>query len=369
MKITEIEAFQVAWAPEDKPEQRSAFVRVRGEDGLYGIGEASPMQGGLASLGIVAHNLAPELIGKDPLDHAVLLDAALHTFVKLGPEGALSGALAALDIALWDIKGKFLGQPIYKLLGGAWRTSLPFYASIGGNGLRNVDEVLRVVEARLKDDPAAVKIRFDNDRTRLDLDIPGDIAKAKAVRKLVGDGFPLAFDANNGYSTGGAIRVGRALEELGYWWFEEPVQHYHVRAMGEVAQRLDITVSAGEQTYTLSGIADLIAAGVRMLQPDIVKMGGITGMIRCAALALAHGVELVPHQTQPAIGHMASLHVAAGQLHTTKPCEWNDPSSRTHAVFDNPPIPVDGLFQLPTASGLGLTVNEPELAKRRVPVA
>src|SRR5947207_472631 len=117
--------------------------------------------------------------------------------------------------------------------------------------------------------------------------------------------------------------------------------------MGEVARHLDITVSAGEQTYTLSALADLIAAGVRMLQPDIVKMGGITGMSRCAALALAHGVELVPHQTQPTIGHMASLHVAASQLHTTKPCEWNDPSSRTHAVFDNPPIPADGLFQLP----------------------
>jgi L-alanine-DL-glutamate epimerase-like enolase superfamily enzyme len=314
MKITEIEAFQVAWTPEDKPEQRGAFVIVRGEDSLYGVGEASPMQGGLASLGIVAHNLAPDLIGQDPLDHAVLLDAALHKFIKLGPEGALTGALAAIDIALWDLKGKLLGQPIYKLLGGAWRTALPFYASIGGNGVRSVDEVLRVVEARLKDNPAAVKIRFDNDRTRLDSDIPGDIAKAKAVRKLVGDGFPLAFDANNGYSTGGAIRVGRALEELGYWWFEEPVQHYHVKAMGEIAQRLDITVSAGEQTYTLAGVADLIAAGVRMVQPDIVKMGGITGLQRCAALAHAYGVELVPHQTQPTIGHMASLHLAASQL-------------------------------------------------------
>src|SRR5436190_1951047 len=369
MKIRDIEIFQIAWAPEDKPAQRSAWVMIHSDDGLFGIGEASPMQGGLASLGIIRHNLAPELIGADPLDHAVLHDTLLHKFAKLGPEGALTGALAAVDIALWDIKGKLLNQPTYKLLGGAWRTSLPFYASIGGNGERSVDEVLRVVETRLKDKPAAVKIRFDNDRTRPDIDIPGDIAKARAVRRLVGDDFPLAFDANNGYSVGGAIRVGRVLEELGYWWFEEPVQHYHVKAMGEVAQRLDITVSAGEQTYTLSGIADLIAAGVRMVQPDIVKMGGITGMIRCAALALAHGVELVPHQTQPTIGHMASLHVAASQLHTTKPCEWNDPSSRTHAVFDNPPIPVDGLFQLPTAPGLGLTVNEPELAKRRVSVA
>src|SRR5438132_4321364 len=368
MKIRDVEAFQVSWSPDDTPHKRSAFVRIHTDDGHNGIGEASPMQGGLASLGVIAHDIEPGLIGKDPLDHAVLLDTALHTFVKLGPEGALSGALAALDIALWDLKGKFLGQPIYKLLGGAWRTSLPFYASIGGNGVGTLDEVLRIVEARLKDNPAAVKIRFDNDRTRLDLDISGDIAKARAVRKLVGASLPLAFDANNGYSTGGAIRVGRALEELGYWWFEEPVQHYHVQAMGEVARRLDITVSAGEQTYTLSGLADLISAGVRMVQPDIVKMGGITGLLRCAALAQAHGVELVPHQTQPTIGHMASLHLAASQLHMTKPCEWNNPSTRTHAVFENPPVPVDGLFHLLAEPGLGLRLNEAELAKRRVPL-
>ena len=369
MKITEVEVFQLRWAPEDKPAQHSAWVRVHCDNGLSGIGEASPMQGGLASLGIIRHHLAPALIGKDPLDHAVLHDSLLHSFVKLGPEGALTGALAALDIALWDLKGKFFDQPIYKLLGGAWRTALPFYASIGGNGGRTVDEVLRIVEARLKEQPAAVKIRFDNDRTKPDLDIPGDIAKARAVRRLVGDGFPLAFDANNGYSVGGAIRVGRALEELGYWWFEEPVQHYHVRAMGEVAQRLDITVSAGEQTYTTSGLADLIAAGVRMVQPDIVKMGGVTGLMSCTALAAAHGVELVPHQTQPTIGHMANLHLAASQLHATKPCELNDPSPRMHAVFENPPKPVDGLFHLPQEPGLGLRVNEPELAKRRVEIA
>jgi L-alanine-DL-glutamate epimerase-like enolase superfamily enzyme len=368
MKIRDVEVFQVQWAPEDKPAQRSAWVKIHCDDDSFGIGEASPMQGGLASLGIIKHNIAPELIGADPLDHAVLHDTLLHKFAKLGPEGALSGALAAVDIALWDLKGKLLGQPIYKLLGGAWRTRLPFYASIGGNGERSLDEVLHVVEERLKDKPAAVKIRFDNDRTKPDLDISGDIAKARAVRRLVGDGFPLAFDANNGYSVGGAIRVGRALEELGYWWFEEPVQHYHVKAMGAVAQKLDITVSAGEQTYTLSGVAELIAVGVRMVQPDIVKMGGITGLVRCATLANAHGVELVPHQTQPTIGHTANLHLVASQLHTTKPCELNDPSPRQHAVFENPPKPVEGLFELSPEPGLGLRINEPELRRRQVPV-
>src|ERR1700761_1044164 len=176
MKIIRIDAFQLRWTPDEKPAQHSAFVRIFTDAGIDGLGEASPMHGGLASLGIIRHDLAPALIGKDPLDHAVLLDTLLHTCVKLGPEGALTGALAALDIALWDIKGKLFGQPIYKLLGGAWRTELPFYASIGGNGERTVDEMLRVVDARLKNQPAAVKIRFDADRTKADVDIPGDIA-------------------------------------------------------------------------------------------------------------------------------------------------------------------------------------------------
>jgi L-alanine-DL-glutamate epimerase-like enolase superfamily enzyme len=369
MKIERIETFQIQWAESDPPSRRSAFVQVWADDGRYGMGEASPMVGGLASLTILKHHIAAGLIGADPLDHAVIHERLIHRLVKLGPEGALTGALAALDIALWDLKGKLLGQPIYKLLGGAWRTALPFYASIGNNGERSVDEVLRVVEERLKDKPAAIKIRFDNDRTLSDGDISGDIAKARAVRKLVGDDFPLAFDANNGFTVGGAIRMGRALEDLGYWWFEEPVQHYYVEAMGEVARKLDITVSAGEQTYTLAGVADLIRAGVRMVQPDIVKMGGITGLVRCAALAHGMGAALVSHQTQPTIGHLANMHVAAAQLHACKPIELNDPSPRMRVIFDNPPIPVDGLFHLPDTPGLGMAFIESEVQKRRVEIS
>ena len=90
MKITDIDAFQISWAPDDTPTQRSAFVIIRTDAGLSGIGEASPMQGGRASLGIINHDLAPMLIGQDPLDHAVLLDRAMHALIKLGPEGALT---------------------------------------------------------------------------------------------------------------------------------------------------------------------------------------------------------------------------------------------------------------------------------------
>ena len=370
MKIAKVEAFQLQWSGVGAGGSRAAFVRIETEDGLSGLGEASPMEGGIASLVIIAKHMAPFLVGKDPLDHAVLLETMLHKLVKLGPEGALSGALAAIDIALWDLKGKRLGQPVYKLLGGAWRTQFTCYASIGHNGRRTVDEVVRVVERRVtKEKPAAVKIRWDGDRTIVDADIKGDIAKAKAVRKLLGDDFSIGFDANNGYSVGGAMRVGRALEELGYAWFEEPVQHYHVAAMGEVAQRLDITVSAGEQTYTLQGLKDLIAAGVRMVQPDIVKMGGITGMVQCAALAHAHGVEFVPHQTQPTVGHLANMHVLSTVMHLSKPLELADNWERSIGIFTYPSGPKDGLVDLPTAPGLGMEFDAAELQRCTVPLA
>jgi L-alanine-DL-glutamate epimerase-like enolase superfamily enzyme len=366
--IATVEAFQMSWG-EPGTGPRAAFVRIGTEDGRFGLGEASPMEGGLASLVIVAHHMAPFLIGKDPLDHAVLVDTLFHKCVKLGPEGAVTGALAAIDIALWDLKGKFLGQPIHKLLGGAWRTSLPCYSSVGNNARRTVDEVVRAVERRVaKEKPAAVKIRWDGDRTKQDVDIPGDIAKARAVRRALGDDFAIGFDANNGYSVGGAVRVGRALEELGYLWFEEPVQHYHVAAMGEVARRLDITVSAGEQTYTLQGLKDLINAGVRMVQPDVVKMGGITGLMQCAAIAYAHGVELVPHQTQPSVGHLANLHVLSTIMHLAKPVELADNWERAGSVFKNPSEPIEGRFDVPTAPGLGMEFDEGEMKRRSVPI-
>lgn len=104
------------------------------------------MAHGNASLEIIASAFTPMLLGADPLAQRVLQDRLFHQHIKIGPEGAYGGALAAVDIALWDLKGKMLGQPIYQLLGGAWRTELPFYASIGNNGVRSVDEVRLVLD-------------------------------------------------------------------------------------------------------------------------------------------------------------------------------------------------------------------------------
>jgi len=364
VKIARVEPFHVDWGA---GRNRSAWVRVWTDGGAYGLGEASPMVHGNASLEIIASAFTPMLLGVDPLEPRVIQDRLFHEHIKVGPEGAYAGALAAIDIALWDLRGKVLGQPVWKLLGGAWRRELPFYASIGGNGQRSIDEVCRVVEQWLELGPAQVKIRFDADKTARDVDLAGDIAKARAVRTLVGDGFPLAFDSNNGYSVQGAIRVGRALEELGYVWFEEPVQHYHVESFAKVAAALDIAVSAGEQEYTLQGIKRLIEAGVDIVQPDIVKTGGFTGLSDMAALARAYGVDFVPHQTQPSIGHTANLHFVSTITHSHHPAEYNGPRQVQDVVFRTPVRPTNGKFVLSDAPGLGLELDETELRKRTIP--
>lgn len=367
--ITKIDCFQVAWAPDGQFPAVSAWVQVHDSEGRVGLGEASPMQNGEPSLSYLARYVAPALIGADPFDAAVIQHNALNQGQKLGPQGIVAGALAGLDIALWDLQGQATGQPIYKLLGGAWRTELPFYASLGGLGRLSIDQVLAVVDRRLQDQPALLKLRMEHPRGQKDTDIQGDIAKAKAVRAHVGDRVALAFDASNGYSAGTAIKVGRVLEELGFDWFEEPVEHYHLGTIEAVARKLDIPIATGEQAYTLQDVLAQINAGVGIVQPDIIKMGGFTGLMDCKALALAYGVELLPHQTQPVIGHMANLHFVAAQFQATRPCEVNDASDRQHAVVQNPPLPQGGRYRLSARPGLGLVVDEQKLAPRKRPIS
>ena len=127
-------------------------------------------------------------------------------------------------------------------------------------------------------------------------------------------------------------------------------------------------MSAGEQTYTLQGLKDLINAGVRMVQPDIIKMGGITGLMACSSIAHANGVELVPHQTQPSVGHLANIHVLSTIMHLSKPVELADGWARADTVFENPSRPRNGTFDVPDAPGLGMVFDSTEMARRTVPI-
>ncbi len=348
MKITQVKATAL--------KTRSVFVQVSTDEGIEGIGECSPM-----NIEVLAHfvnkALAPLLVGQDPLEIDKLWSRMMFSTYKLGPHGAQPEAIAGVDIALWDILGKATRQPVCTLLGGCYRQKSLMYASIGGGAAMKPDDMVRRVEDALKKGFKAVKIRMDWGPHRRDADPAKDYAMFRAVRKLVGDDFPLSFDANNGYSAPVAISQGRRFEELGIFHYEEPVAQYDYAGINQVAQALDVPVSAGEHEYTRWQFRDLITqANPDILQPDVVKCGGISEMKKIAVLADTYNKHFVPHQTQPTIGTLASLHVCSTLETCTRPHEYTGQRPELDALFKEPLEFRDGYITIPHKPGLGLEI-------------
>ena len=216
----------------------------------------------------------------------------------------MTGALAALDIALWDLKGKLLGQPVYKLLGGAWRTSLPFYASIGGNaGAHRRRGGAASVEARWsrrRSPPRSRSAGTATARSRTSTS-PATSPRRRRCASSSATTSPRPSTPTTATRSAAPCASAARSRTSATPGSRSRCSTTTSRAMGEVAQRLDITVSAGEQTYTLQGLEDLINAGVRMVQPDIVKMGGITGLMQCAAIC-ARARRRAGAAPDPAVG-------------------------------------------------------------------
>ncbi len=351
MKISRVEPMLFPWG--------SLYVRIWTDEGLYGLGECSPM-GSRREILTCLEQLAPLLLGRDPRQRDPLLRGLLHRFLKLGDSGILPEALAGLDIALWDLLGKLSGQPLYVLLGGAYRTSFPLYASIGGGAGLTVAQMVERVESFRAQGFQAFKIRMDWGAHRRDADPEKDFAMFRACRQALGDAVPLSFDANNGYSVKTAIRQGRRMAELGLAHFEEPVAPYDYPGLRAVAEALDVPVSAGEHEYTAWRFRELIAeAQVPILQPDVVKCCGISEMRRIIALAEAHNLDLLPHQTQPQVGLAASLHLCATTPLAMPYHEYTGRQPRQEELFEEPLVPdANGVIHLPERPGLGLVLRE-----------
>ncbi|NQW18865.1 MAG: mandelate racemase/muconate lactonizing enzyme family protein [Chloroflexi bacterium] len=353
MKITDVKAYPL--------KTRTALVRIFTDEGIEGVGECSPM-----NIEIMAHfvetALKPLLLGKDPLDIEQLWNEMYIRTYKLGVQGTQPSCIAGVDIALWDIKGKVTGMPIYKLMGGAARTTFTMYKSIGGGMHMTPDEMLDQVKTAHDQGFKAVKIRMDYGPFNQDVDLDKDFEMFRVCREFLPDETPLSFDANNGYSVNGAIKQGRRFEELGIYHFEEPVAQYNYEGIRQVADALDVPVSAGEHEYTRWQFRDLILqARPDILQPDIVKCAGITEMKRIATLAETFDMQLLPHQTQPSIGNAASLHVVSTLPQSTRPHEYTGPRPDLDDLFDDPWEFIDGQITIPDRPGLGLTLNEDAL--------
>lgn len=359
-------AFSQGWV-----ESRGAcLVEVRTDAGLAGWGEAlcQGLQPPQIAAAAVESALAPLLVGADPLQIEPLWHRMYMHTRDYGMKGAVIAALSGVDIALWDVAGKALGQPVWRLLGGAYRERVQVYATgfyrVSGRG-----EASRLAEeaARRADEG------FHFLKIKLGFGVDDDLAVMRAVTGAVeGRGLRMMIDTNHAYSVADAVRLGRALAPVDLRWYEEPVAAEDLAGYAELRAKLDVPVAGGENEFTAFGFRRLLEArAVDVAQPDVCAAGGFTACRHIAALALAHGVQVNPHVWGSSVGQVASLHLicalplANPSLFADEPIFEYDCSSHPfrEALVDRPLRQRDGWLDLPDRPGLGIEVDR-ETVKR-----
>src|SRR5438270_3714558 len=319
MKITEVEAIVLRQPALDEAiadgSQDDLVVRVHTDAGIVGIGEVDSAPEVVKAVieapasHFIASGLRHVLIGQDPLDVEGLWDAMYRASIYYGRRGVALHAISGIDIALWDIKGKALGQPVSALIGPPLRTRVRAYASTLMP--ETEDETTRKVSGLIERYGfTAVKLGWGP----LGRDPEHDVRLARAARKAAGDSVDVLIDAGLGYGNdvGAATLVARELEQLGVFWLEEPFLPDELDAYARLADSVDIRIAAGEEDTTLRGFNELIGYGhVDVIQPDVTRCGGITELLRIARLARERGKACVPHSWKSGIIKAASLHVNA----------------------------------------------------------
>lgn len=348
MKITDIKI--------DVLRVRGTIVRVYTDEGIVGMGEAMSFPG-LKSF--IEDGLKPIVLGKDPRNMVRLWDEMFYGTTRTGPKGIQTTGIGAIDIACWDIAGKAAGRPIYELLGGAARTTMPVYLSLGLGWEAQPEDMLKRVQAGYEAGHRAFKIRMDWNSDRQDANPAKDLAMFKLCREFLPPEVPLSFDANNGYSVSTAIRQGRAFEELGIAHFEEPLPQYDYLGLRQVVDALNVPVSSGEQEHTRWQFRDLIQIGnPDIVQPDIVMAGGITESRRIYDLATTYNKPTMPHCPSAGISSAASLHLYSTYVNCTRPHEYQVWQPEVLTLYKNPILPKNGVVSLTDGPGLGLELDE-----------
>ena len=358
MRITDLKA--------DPLTTRTTLVRIYADDGNVGLGQFIS-QGGdpVAYAQWFAARYKPFLEGLDPIDSDGIWEKLyFHGGGRYAPQ-----AMAAIDIALLDLRGKATGCPVYNLLGGAARTTIPMYWSIGEGFHKTPEEMRADLEKGLNLGFRAFKIRMDWHELRLDADPDKDFAMFERCRELLPDDVPLGFDANGGYTVSTAIRQGLRMQELGIRHFEEPVPPHDLPGLRQVADALSVPVSAGEFEVTRWRFRDMIEIGnPDILQPDILNAGGPSEVKKIYELAALYNKRVVPHSPDVGISSFASLHVYATVTngtwaHEFSPELYNWDLQPVQDLFEERVIPDEGKITLSSTPGLGLTLREDALEK------
>lgn len=315
MKIVEIKAYPTSFpVPRDggvrlgigqAVKRDCVMVKVTTEDGIVGWGESHHGRAHTAIAKLVETTLSQLVLGMDAFDSTGVW-ARIYKF-QLGSHGMGAGcamAMSGIDMALWDIRGKATGWPLYRLLGGT-RRPVPAYAggiSLGYQAPASlIDEAQPMLEAGYK----AVKLRIGDT-------VRDDIARMEAVRNAFGDGLAILTDANTGYTISDVRRVMPAMDALDIGWLEEPFPAHDHRTYREARGLGRTPLAAGENHYTRFEFTRVLEDDViRIWQPDLSKSGGITEVMRIAAMASAFKIPVHPHSSMTGVNQAASIHLLA----------------------------------------------------------
>ncbi len=336
----------------------SCFVKVKTDEGVYGIGESLAREVPEATAAIIEKLLKPVIMGRDPRDVEVLWELMYNTLRTRGhSRGYFVEALSGVDIALWDLMGKAERKPVYKLLGGAYDTKVKTYASsvLYGKPKEVAAECLRLVEEG--HDQIKVKVGMGEGK---------DVANFKAIRDAIGYDVDIMLDANSAYSPYEAIRVGRKFERYECFWFEEPVPPDDIDGYVEVARALDVPIAGGESHCLRYDFRDMLARNaIDVAMPDVGRAGGITECKKIATLASTFDKKYSPHVGMSGAGiRSASLHLAASmprnvfltyEYYRVK----GRPNPLSNDVMKKPVERFqDGHIMVPDGAGLGIELDE-----------
>lgn len=343
------------------------LVEVTTDQGITGWGECfGPGNVAIANKAIVERVIAPMIVGDD----ALARDAVWHKVYNLlrdhGQKGMPLQALSGVDIALWDIAGKAASMPLHVLIGGAHRKTVPVY----GYGMMLRREPVGELEARFADEAAAIRdAGFSATKMKLGLGPKDDTRLAAAVRKGAGPDFRFMADANHCYTTSDAFYVGRALEELDAYWFEEPVAPEDHDGYRELRAGLKVNISGGEAEFNRWGWRSILEnRGLDIAQPEVCALGGISEYLRVLALCHSHFTPVVNHVWGSAVAVATNMHLLAampplpGGLHPWEPMlEFDTTDNKFRDDLLQEPLNIQdqvkrnrGRVKVPVGHGLGV---------------
>ncbi len=367
MKITNIETFVLSnklqesffFSQWEYSERRICIVKITTDEGVVGWGEgygpADVIKAGITFI-------APILIGENPIENETLWFTMYRKTLDFARRGILAASISAIDVALWDLKGKILNLPVSVLMGGQHRKQVVPYAT--GLYFSESDDLIRKLTAEAKN---YVHQGFKAIKMKVGLSVKKDVAMVKAVRKAIGSDIQLMVDSNHAYSLLEATELSRLIEPYNISWFEEPVSPEFYHHYNSLRNKTSIPIAGGECEYLRYGFQQLLKSeSVDILQVDICGAGGLTEAKRIATLASTYGVPIIPHVWGTGIAFHAALHFISNLEPTPGRLdppdfliEYDRTENNLRESLTQPSIYMkDGYISIPQTPGLGIEVNE-----------